>query len=460
VSDVGLLTAIQHDIVNGSVSTATSLRKAQILAYQLDNLEFKNWVDWELNGYPANAKTFDEILQRLPAYRIAEASILFNAVDRFGGQYRNVTLRAPGLPPEHRLFYSLEGIPTLEKIAASEGDVAKVILPAYLVHALNQETISKQWAISEAWKQVPKGILINIIETVRNRLLKFTLELTRLYPGLNSDVENAQTITDAEQVTFLVQNHILVARGGNLSIFSQKGGATMPKYQLTEQQKNLLRSLVPGLRSGQVKSDWAIVSGNDRILGIFGLDDDGQLWRDTWDGVKYSDLEVFEGYGFFKHTRTDKHGIKTNYALNEAAIIEAVENDFEMPAVSSAPQSTISIHASGSIVNIQSTLDNVSQVIHNAPQLDDNFKAELTSLIEQLTAALTEVPDEYAEDAEAIAVEASRLAEDVSRAKPNRRSIQISADGLKRAAQNLAAITPPVVTIVQSIVELVQKVAK
>lgn len=459
MSDVGLLTAIQHDIVNGSVSTATSLRKAQILAYQLDNLEFKNWVDWELNGYPADAKTFDEIIQRLPAYRVAEASVLFNAVDRFGQQYHNVTLRGLELPPELTLFCSLEGIPTLEKIAANEGDVAKVILPAYLVHALNQEAISRQWAISEAWKQVPKGILINIIETVRNRLLKFTLELTRLYPGLNSDVENAQTITDAEQVTFLVQNHILVAGGGNLSIFSQKGGATMPKYQLTERQKNLLRSLVPGLKSGQVESEWIIVYGDDRILGIFGLDDDGQLWRATWDGVDYSDLEVFEDCGFLKHTRIER-GIKTNYILKEAAIIEAVENDFEIPAVSSASQSTINIHASGSIVNLQSTLENVSQVIHNAPQLDNNFKAELTSLIEQLTAALSEVPDEYAEDAEAIAVEARRLAEDVSRPKPNRRSIQISADGLKRAAQNLAAITPPVVTIVQSIVELVQKVAK
>ncbi len=234
----------------------------------------------------------------------------------------------------------------------------------------------------------------------------------------------------------------------------------MPKYQLTERQKNMLRSLVPGLKSGQVESEWIIVYGDDRILGIFGLDDDGQLWRDTWDGVKYSDLEVFERYGFFKHTRTDKHGIKTNYALNEAAIIEVVENDFEMPTASSASQTTFYIDSPGGIVNIQSTLKNVSQVIHNAPQLDDNFKAELTSLIDQLTVALTEVPDEYAEDAEAVAVEAGRLAEDVSRAKPNRRSIQISADGLKRAAQDLAAIAPPVMTIVQSILELVQKVAK
>lgn len=231
----------------------------------------------------------------------------------------------------------------------------------------------------------------------------------------------------------------------------------MPKHQLTDRQKNMLRSIVPGIKSGQVESEWIIITGDDRILGIFGLDADGQLWRDTWDGVDYSDLEVFEDCGFFKHIRIER-GIKTNYILKEAAIIEAVENDFEMPAVSSVPQGTISIHASGSIVNIQSTLENVSQVIHNAPQLDNNFKAELTNLIEQLTAALTEVPDEHAEDVEAIAVEAGRLAEDVSRAKPNKRSIQISADGLKRAAQNLAANAPLVMSIAQSIVELVQKV--
>jgi hypothetical protein len=68
----------------------------------------------------------------------------------------------------------------------------------------------------------------------------------------------------------------------------------MPKYHLTEKQKRLLRSIVPGLKDGRVKPEWRLLYGDDRIMAIFGLDDDGSLWREVWNEVSYADFEMFE----------------------------------------------------------------------------------------------------------------------------------------------------------------------
>lgn len=227
----------------------------------------------------------------------------------------------------------------------------------------------------------------------------------------------------------------------------------MTTYLLTEKQKTLLRSIAPGLKDGSVKNEWFLITGDDRILGIFGLDDDGRLWNEVWSKVTHADFEIFEQNGFLSCISFDASGFKTGYALNEAKILDAVENDFQLPP----PLSTISVVSHGGVVNIQSTFQHSHQLIQNASQLDSGFKADLYALLEQLKAALVEVPDDYADEVEAVTIEASRLAEDLSRDKPNKRSVMISAEGLRKAAENLAGIATPVVKIAGSIIALVLK---
>lgn len=228
----------------------------------------------------------------------------------------------------------------------------------------------------------------------------------------------------------------------------------MSSYQLTEKQKKLLRSVVPGLKDGTVKTEWTLLTGDDRILEIFGFNDEGVLWREGWDKVSHADFEVFERNGFLYCTRFDQNGFKVSFALDEAKILEAVENNFELPFTSPP----VHVVSHGGIVNIQSTFHDSHQLIQNAAQLDDNFKAELNTLMEQLNSALIHVPDEYADEVEAVTIEAGRLAEDLSRDKPNKRSVIISAQGLRKAAENLAGISAPVIAIVESIIALVVKV--
>jgi hypothetical protein len=109
----------------------------------------------------------------------------------------------------------------------------------------------------------------------------------------------------------------------------------------------------------------------------------------------------------------------------------------------------------GANVNVKSTLTHVTQTIGALPGADPAARAELERLIRQLNDALQQVPPHKAEDAEAVAESAERLVESAAKGKPNRRMIEISGEGLKAAAQNLAGVMPAVLTIAAQIVAAV-----
>jgi len=106
----------------------------------------------------------------------------------------------------------------------------------------------------------------------------------------------------------------------------------------------------------------------------------------------------------------------------------------------------------GAIVNIKSTLKNVQQSIGDIPSGDDASKEDLIKLIENLEVILEKAPQEKTEQAQAVAQTAQALVEQAKTDKPNKTMLQITGEGLKRAAQNLAEVMPAVVTIASQIV--------
>lgn len=106
----------------------------------------------------------------------------------------------------------------------------------------------------------------------------------------------------------------------------------------------------------------------------------------------------------------------------------------------------------GSNVNVKSTLKKVNQTIGTLPQADDAAKAELRRQIAQLNDALQQVPPEKAEEADAVTQMTEALVETANSDKPNKMMMQITGEGLKKAAANLAEIVPDVVKIAGAIV--------
>lgn len=113
----------------------------------------------------------------------------------------------------------------------------------------------------------------------------------------------------------------------------------------------------------------------------------------------------------------------------------------------------------GAILNIKSTLSDVQQTIGSMTTPNETDKQELQDLVKQLEQALISVPAARDEDAEAVSKTTEVLVNLAAAEKPNKTMLQITGEGLKQAAKNLAAITPDVMTIATGIVMTIGKIA-
>jgi ElaB/YqjD/DUF883 family membrane-anchored ribosome-binding protein len=111
----------------------------------------------------------------------------------------------------------------------------------------------------------------------------------------------------------------------------------------------------------------------------------------------------------------------------------------------------------GAILNIKSTLTSVSQTVAALPHVDQSAKDELQKLIKQLEEALQQIPPGKAQEGEAVAESAKQLVEAATKEKPNRTLVQITAEGLKKAAENIAGVLPTVLPITVQIAETIRR---
>ncbi len=89
------------------------------------------------------------------------------------------------------------------------------------------------------------------------------------------------------------------------------------------------------------------------------------------------------------------------------------------------------------------------------PDTDDSTKAELQNLIQQLNQVLQQIPQGRQAEAEKVAKMATRLMEDASEEKPDKDMLEISSEGLKKAARNITDVMPDVLSIATKIAGLV-----
>jgi hypothetical protein len=109
--------------------------------------------------------------------------------------------------------------------------------------------------------------------------------------------------------------------------------------------------------------------------------------------------------------------------------------------------------------NIKSVLVDVTQTINNIPNANQSDKDKLKNLMIRLEDALGQVPPENKEEAEAVAETAKALIETASKEKPNKAMIEITGEGLKKAAKNIASVTPIVLPIAIEIVKAVSSIS-
>ncbi|HML24458.1 MAG TPA: hypothetical protein PKD09_22580 [Aggregatilinea sp.] len=176
------------------------------------------------------------------------------------------------------------------------------------------------------------------------------------------------------------------------------------------------------------------------------LDDQKDLQEFWREHAHQADFSVFQACGFFRQVG------KNQYHLSEQAIIQAAERDFESPTVPTPTFNQYNVsNVQNSILNIDSTLENVRQSIHAAPEVEDATKRELERLVAELQAALRGVPSEYQDEVEAVREQAEQVGKALSKERINKRSLDVSSKGLIEAAKTLQAVTPSILLIATQI---------
>jgi hypothetical protein len=175
---VTLLRDIQHDAAYGEGKVSALLRKCKILASRIHSDDFSRWIDHELVGYPEQ-----EVLPEYRVLRGVESHGHFAGVA--GSAIRNARIPSGSLPEPLRQriteLHLREGIAQFEELLKGDQDPLHVDWPSDLIARVALE-IYDGYGCMAAWRIVPRATIAGLVDSVRNRILAFALELERLNP--------------------------------------------------------------------------------------------------------------------------------------------------------------------------------------------------------------------------------------------------------------------------------------
>ncbi|QSV55828.1 MAG: hypothetical protein HEP80_20140 [Dolichospermum sp. UKL201] len=222
-----ILERIQEEILNPEVALHRILLKAKLLAHDLKNDRLKQWVKYELDGYPD--------IDKVPDYRILYPQLLAYIFNGYNG-HKSLPISLINTPDwfqetADKIRFS-PGIKTVEEFAAS------------------QENITFNWNAEQIaiWNEynplgrgghqcyqvrrpVSPSVFAQILLTVRSRLQDFILELSDIPWKIPKDSALSDQIE--RLVSLTIYNN---AQGGNMATFDQR-------EQKVQNQNNAARDI-------------------------------------------------------------------------------------------------------------------------------------------------------------------------------------------------------------------------
>lgn len=207
---MSLFEEILSDTVSPDIWVSDILRKASVLSYKLNSPEFKTWVTDELNGYSD--------VNLLPDYRRLKCAC-------YGDWICGMTKVSNGQIPVHLLPGEISTQVTNVNLIWPIGQVESTVkdpkndglhlgLPSEF-SAIANHSLGIQ--LLQAQMYVGKPHVMAIVETVRNRLLAFMLELQNSYPDIAASAD-AMARVEPREVTKIFMTNIGKIEGSNVAI--------------------------------------------------------------------------------------------------------------------------------------------------------------------------------------------------------------------------------------------------
>jgi AbiTii len=200
-----LLDEIIEGAVSDTQSIGTVLRKCLVLERQAKNEKFRIWLNNELDGY--------DNIDELPDYRTINSISRRFFVGYAGSQISDQPLALHVMEEKHRKL--VDKLRLAQPAASYEGRPDKsadgsLPWPPSLTTKYQKKFI-ENFVLNRAWQEVPGSCMVGLVETVRNRVLRFALDIK---DQLGEDQESVAQLP-AETVEKSVINNIY---GGNVFI--------------------------------------------------------------------------------------------------------------------------------------------------------------------------------------------------------------------------------------------------
>jgi len=228
-----LVAELQRDAIDSSVTVATLLRKALVVANKLRVGEFKDWIKLELNGYSSK--------ENLPKYRVLNGEI--KALNPINGLIPVILDDAKFAEKISRMCLS-QPLAELERVANTK-DTSSVVMMAFsskvqaeLVRVLNLRY--------NLYGVIGQSQVASIVEVVRNIVLDWSLELEK-----DGIVGQGVTFSDEEKeiastTNYQINNYIGVM---NHSQLQQSSPGALQMLEATNAPVDEIRRFLEILKS-------------------------------------------------------------------------------------------------------------------------------------------------------------------------------------------------------------------
>ena len=266
-----LLKEIRDAAVDANVPIANVLRKCAVLGAKLKNNELRDWALQELNGYK------DE--NDLPEYRKVMAPLTGDFAGPFQSGYKNAPIPAMLLPEKMqdraRTARFPAGVASLESLLEGAGKHVTLEWPGDWI--LWAQLDGKFEMTLIAARQVIGGsAIVDMIDTVRNRILEFCLRLEEEMPELMADDDPSPTAA-VEVAASNVFNQVFVfgpytGNIANASPAAEQTALDVNKGDLSGLTKALREVGVPADQVDALKSAIEDVGENGQKVGPIATD--------------------------------------------------------------------------------------------------------------------------------------------------------------------------------------------
>ena len=243
---MNLLDEIRIDLTSETATLPNTLRKARVLAHELQSQELRDWVSNELGGYPKGAV--------VPSYRQFRLPVF----GTFHGPRKSITeqeipIYDYDLPEGVKDFLDsltvFEGIAALDALIESDDEMHRRPLPVQLTLSLQSVIrMTEGMILREMYHQLPRYIFAGILDSVKSRLLDFVLDLQEKEVTAER-LNNGDA--DREAVRNAITNAITVNIYGGHNVVGA-GGSVHQEFSIREGDVD---SLISHLRAHNVSDE-------------------------------------------------------------------------------------------------------------------------------------------------------------------------------------------------------------